>query len=341
MEKTEFYDELNEELYKFIFLDDEDEEYLSIEQLVLAEKFCDILLYNFDFDMFCDDPKFLKKISKGSSVDYSKKFLEFLKPEYAEKLLKNIEKGVFSFCEIEEQEFGYASYIGGKKVISVPLRNDLSDTFIITHEEIHDTTFDSNEMSVSWSYFSELPTMLSELLQADYMEEMGIDSKEIRKYKKFSTSGYIYRALMLKVQINLLKQILTIGYIDCTYMSELLKELYEICYDEGLAYDAIDDSISKLFLEEKEDELYESFYFFDLRYVIGGVLSTYLHDKILEDKKLIKYFAEYNENFGSSDIQGVFESFGLDFEEKNCLDLSEKSYKNLEKSFVKELKRIW
>lgn len=341
MRTKELYDNLNEELYKFIFLDEIDEEYLSIEQLILAEKFCNILLYNFDFSKFCDNPKFLKKISKKSSIKYSEDFLGFLKPEYAEKLLQNIDTGTFSFCSIEEQEFGYASYFDNKKVISVPLRNDISDSFIITHEEIHDTTFDSNEMSVAWSYFSELPPMLSELLQADYMEENGMDSKEIRKYKKFSTSGYIYRALMLKVQINLLKQILLVGYIDRVYIYELINELCDICHDQNLAYDAIDDSISKLFLEEQEQQLYESFYFFDLRYVIGGVLSTYLHDKILEDKRNLKYFAEYNENFGNLDIQGVFESLGLDFEEETCLDLSEKSYEVLEKSFVKEIKRIW
>lgn len=335
MDNKNIYDNIIEKIYQFIYFDDIDNDYITLEQLILAEKFCNIILYNFDFKNYCDDPKFKKKVSKESSIERSKEFLNVLSSEYGKKLIQNIDDKVMKFYNFGELFTGYASYIGGVKKIGVPLRNDYSDAFVITHEQIHDTTMHSADLSATWSYFSETPTMLSELLQADYMQKAGFDQREINKYKKFSLSGYVYRALMLKVQINLLKEILISGYIDAHTVRKILGEIYEICHDEDLTYDAFDESIDKLFHEE------EIFYFFDLRYVIGGVLSSYLHDKIIENNDLVKSFTEYNETFSNLDIQGVFESIDIEFSEENVLDLSEETYKKLEKSYKNELKRVW
>lgn len=333
MEEKISYSAIIEELYNLIYFDEIDVEYFSLNQLVLSEKFCNIVLNNFDFKKFCMDPKFIKSINKEKTIEYTTAFLSSLKVDYVKRLNDNIRDGILKFATIDECKMGYASMVNGRE-ICVPLKYDLSDTFILTHEQIHDTTMTKMDLPATWSYFSETPTILAELLEKDYLKANGINDRELKKYLRYSISGYVYRTLMLKVQIDMLKQILTNGYIDKIFLSNLILEINNICHDEYLACDAIDDSIAKLFGYD------ECFYFFDLRYIIGIILSTYLHDKIIDNSKLLKEFSKYNESFMNLDIQGVFESIGLNFME-NAMDIIDTDYKKLEKCYKQELSRIW
>ena len=333
MEKIN-YSKIIEELYNIIYFDEIDDDYISMEQFVLAEKFCNIVLKNFNFNNFCDDPKFTKTFRKEKTVEYAKNFLNTLNLEYSDKLNGNIQNGILKFTTLDECNTGCVDATAEKK-IRVPLRNDLSDTFILVHEQIHDTTMNNTDLSASWSYFCETPALLSEFLMKDFLKDCNINEKELKKYLRFGMSSIIYRALMLKVQISMLKEILTSGYIDKIFISNLVIEIFNICKTEYLTYDAIDDSITKLFQSN------ECFYFFDLRYVIGFVLSSYLHNMIIENPRLLKEFPKYNESFMKLDIQGVFESIGLNFGDGNMMDIIESDYEKLEKCYKKELNRVW
>lgn len=334
MEERISYSNIIEKLYDLIYYDEIDDGYLSMDQLILSEKFCNIILNSFNFKKFCMNPKFIKDISKEKTIEYTTAFLSSLKVDYVKRMNDNIKDGILKFTTIDECKTGFASMINGRN-ICVPLGYNLGDTFILTHEQIHDVTMTNVDLSETWSYFTETPTMLAELLEKDYLKAKGIDDRELKKYLRYSISGYTYRALMLKVQINMLKEILTNGYIDKIFLSNLIIEINNICHDEFLTCDAIDDSIVKLFDGD------ECFYFFDLRYVIGGILSTYLHDKIISNPKLLKEFSKYNESFMDLDIQGVFESIGLNFTEDDIIDIIDTDYKKLEKCYKKELNRVW
>lgn len=327
------YSDIIEELYNFIYFDEIDDGYLSLEQLVLSEKFCNMILNSFDFRNFCMDPKLIKTISKEKTIQYTTSFLSSIKEDYVVRMNDNIKDGILKFTTVDECKTGYITMVNGRS-ICVPLRYDLSDTFTLTHEQIHDTTMTDENMSATWLYFTETPTMLAELLEKDYLKDNGINDRELKKHLRYTTSSYVYRALMLKTQIDMLKEILTNGYIDKFFLLNLIIEINDICHDEYLTCDAIDDSIAKLFGYD------ECFYLFDLRYIIGGILSAYLHDKIIDNPKLLKEFSKYNESFMNLDIQGVFESIGLNFKEDE-MDIIDEDYKKLEKCYKKELNRMW
>lgn len=331
------FDELIQKLYEFIYMDEEDKfEYISLEQLVLAEKFCDIILKNSDFRYYKQEPRFKENFSIDKSIKYSKQFLESLKSEYSSKLSENIDKSILKFCSDDLSAQANVSFNNGEKNIYVPIRNNITDSQVITHEQIHDTNLVSEDVTPVWSYFSELPSLLAELLQIDFFKQNNFDLDELKKYKKVLMKFISYRALNVKVELGLLKGILINGYIDKSYVGDLFYELYEVCKDEEQIFVSVANSIDKLLYES----VGEVFYFFDLRYVIGSVLASYLHDKILSNPDLKKDFADYNEIFSYYDFNNIFESMGLEFNPDREFDLTEESYKVLEKCFKKEVNRL-
>lgn len=333
MEKK-IYEKITEDLYKFIYNYEETNTYISLEELILSEKFCNIILGNFNFKNYLVDFDFNKKININKSLEYTLKFLDSINLKYSNKLKENLNDGTLEFCEDTDDVSAYAYFKDGKRKIVAPIRNNISDTFAITHEQIHDITISEGAESISWSYFAEVPTFLIELLQADFMKKQN-KKLEINKYQKYSISSCIHRALKLKVAINLIKEILNDGCINKMTICDLFIEIYNICKDEDLTYEVIDMTLDSITNEE------EIFYFFDLRYIIGTLLGCYTHNKILDNPKLLKEFSEYNEMFYDLDIRQVFMSLGLYFDEDSFFDLDNDSYKKLEKSFKKELKRVW
>lgn len=337
MEEKINYSDLTEKLYDFIYADEEDaaDEYICLEDLFLSEKFCNIILKAINISSMDEGPNFKKTIGIDKTIKYSEKFLETLSPEYAVKLMKNIDEEILTFPDYKEVSTAVAFLENGKNRIFVPLKHDISDTFILTHEQIHDTVLSVNNFTVAWTYFSETPTMLVELLQADYMIANNFDKREIKQFQKYSLAGYFSRALNLKVAIELIKEIHDNGYISKMTILNIIETLYNYCPNTEYCLFAINKAINDLYTDN------EPFYFYDLRYIIGGVLSFYLYEKVRKNPKLIKEFASYNENFSKLDIQGVFESIGLLFEKNTSLDLEKESYERLEQSFEKTLKRIW
>lgn len=329
------YNRINQSLYDFIYFKRKngDYDYISLDQLVLSERFCDIILKNFSSSYVETRTKFKTKISKEKSIKYSKEFLESLDPNYSLRLLKNIDDEIlnFSLSECISQANVFSNQ--GKNSINIPLRNNIIDSLIITHEQIHEVIMNGDNTPV-WSYFVEVPSLLSELLQVDYFKQYGFSSSELRNHKKDLISSILKRTLRLKVQIHMIKNILTYGYTDEFLMADICNELYAICENEELVMDCVDISVIKLFGEDDE-----CFYFFDLRYIVGSVLAFYLHDIILNKPELKKEFAGYNEIFSYYSFRNVFESMGLEFKENAKFDLTEESYKKLEKSYKREINR--
>lgn len=328
-------DRINECLYRFLYDYASDENYFEMENLILSEKFCDLIIKNYNYKNYYADNNFRKYVSKLNAIKYANEFLRTLNPKYEEKLNQNISDGTTTFTTYEDVGEAFVDVVDDKKVMMIPIENDLIDSFALVHEQIHDTTMEVHEFSDVWDYFCETPSILSEFLMKDYLEKNNFDKKELNRISKSTKTSFAYIALLVKTEIMLLKEVLTTGYINKKSIFDITSEITNICGNEEITYEVFTHAI---------DELYDYenlFYYYNLRYVIGDVLASYLHDKILKDPKLLKEFASYNEYFKNLDIEEVFMSIGLDMNEETYNDIDGESYKKLEKAYKEESKRVW
>lgn len=328
-------DRINECLYRFLYDYASDENYFEMENLILSEKFCDLIIKNYNYKNYYADNNFRKYVSKLNAIKYANEFLRTLNPKYEEKLNQNISDGTTTFTTYEDVGEAFVDVVDDKKVMMIPIENDLIDSFALVHEQIHDTTMEVHEFSDVWDYFCETPSILSEFLMKDYLEKNNFDKKELNRISKSTKTSFAYIALLVKTEIMLLKEVLTTGYINKKSIFDITSEITNICGNEEITYEVFTHAI---------DELYDYenlFYYYNLRYVIGDVLASYLHNKILKDPKLLKEFASYNEYFKNLDIEEVFMSIGLDMNEETYNDIDSESYKKLEKAYKEESKRVW
>ncbi|HPF82917.1 MAG TPA: hypothetical protein PLV83_01955 [Bacilli bacterium] len=330
------YDELNSLIYNFIYFAYGDPENSIVrEELDIDNQLCDIIINNYNFKNLKEKTKFKKKMDLNKTIELSKQFLNTIKKEYAAKLNENIEYGKILFPEYDNvMELGYVEVDEhNNKIILVKLLNNIRDIFSLTHEEIHDVVYNVDSITDTSNILCEVPTILSELLLADYVKDK-MNKNELINYKKEFLQVYAFTALNFKLQFLLIDEVITNGYIDKISLANIVLKIIEICNDESLAFDIL-YRVRELSNEDM------SFYFQDLRYINGIVLASYLHDKILNNPKLIKCFSGYNETYFDKSIPQVFKSIGLDVVDEDLLKISEDSYNELEKSFQKELKRVW
>ena len=208
------------------------------------------------------------------------------------------------------------------------------DSFLLTHEQIHATSMDAN-ITNRWIYFTELPTILSEMLLQDFLVDNKHSKNEIKKAIVIRNDDYIARTLCLKMQVDLIKTVIDEGCINKYNILDIINNCYNTTSNMNLTNYLFNDVLNKVYGDSDE-----FFYFFDLRYTVGIIVASYLHDKIINNPALLREFSIFNENFKYWDIEQCFELIGLDLNLNNgVLDLSDESYKKLEKSYIKELRR--
>ena len=91
----------------------------------------------------------------------------------------------------------------------------------------------------------------------------------------------------------------------------------------------------KTILEEKEFTL-----LFQQRYVVGYLLASFMHERILNDPKKINEFLELNEMINDYTEKDFLDYLGLELDNGYYFDLTKDSYKKLQKSYHNEVKRV-
>lgn len=314
---SEGFDILNDAIKDYIV----GAELTGAEDLILMKKLTDIILNNKEVSF---DYKYNKKYSLKESDKIVKEFLSYLNPYYANYYEIRKEDGTFIFDDnpqTYEPAFSSFDTIDNKRIIYIPLDHNLEDSFAIVHELMHDINMDITMENITRFFYTESLSLLCELLLEDYLKD-----KNIKQYKNPNNRGFSAlkeKAVEVSFNIKLLETYLQDGYIDQMNIVKILETYPMNCSDdiEYTLYKIIDNK--SLTLDEEQP------------YIIGGLLATYMYDRISKNKNNILELFELNQMLKYYNFDQVLDYLELDY---NDIDLSTKSYQLLEEKYKKYLK---
>lgn len=271
-------------------------------------------------------PKYKKKYTFEESFYLSYSFLESINSEYAARLLKRQEEGAFivDYREVAQDDAAISNIIDGKPKIYIPFRDTLDCSYAITHEFIHDMTIDGG-FNDTRTIFCEVLSIYAELLQSQYFEKLQIKEAIVRPRKIFDM--IYFKTLNMSLELELIKLYLDRGYIKPSDTQSILKK-----------YNYNKDLIYSLYFILNEQELS---FGLEQRYVYGYLLALYMMDKAENSNGNHTEFFELNEMMNTYKVYQFMEYLELEYISDEALfNLSDESYKKLEKHYVNQLKRI-
>lgn len=270
--------------------------------------------------------KYTKKYSLKSIDKIVDDFLEQLNPEYRKYYEIRKNDGTIYFDKNKEKECinAYSNYdsIEHKRTIYIPLANTIEDAFAIVHELFHDINIDIEEESITRMFYTESLSILGEFLLEDYLKDNNIkDYKITNNYNLYEIKS---KSIEIDFYLKLMTKYLENGYINKGLIFEIL-ENYPSKYNEDLS-----NVILKIIYNEELDIDFEQ------PYIIGTLIASLMYDRIKKNKKNINELFELNEILKSFKFDDVLTYLDLDIKNN---DLTEKSYKILDKCYIKMLKR--
>ena len=328
----EDYKVINEELEKFIYFD----EPLYEEDLVFDHRFCDILYEN-----NYTNPSYFKSSGLGkkkSRIGLEKtkeiaiNFFDSINPKYRKKLEDALDNGIVEF---EKAKLGEKSYFENFPYpkCKVYFDNTIADVFNLVHEFMHYLNTNDQEVTVVTQFYTESFSTFIELMVCDYILE------NYSKYAKDSLK--MRRELFESLYQNNLKLKLMLGFIDVKLTgkeinSYTLKEILEQFDYDKIPVDLIKDLFDEFICELMEDiEEAHSKY---VGYTVGMILGCKMYDLARNEKHKNEIF-DISDNLYMLYANGVLNALGLECEEE--LKLGENSYKELEKIYISQLKKLW
>lgn len=272
--------------------------------------------------------KYKKRVPLHKSIKYSSKFLNFLDSSYASNLISLLENHQIEFeKDFEENDkIAYSTMKDNQNYIYIPYQNNIGDTFSITHEVIHDLSLDE-EVSLARHFYCEVFSLLSEKLQKDYIQK-NFHIKECEVNEQNILYYININSICMELEINLLMEYLEKGYLTKMDILQTV-DAFNIKHDIELW------SHIQNIIDTNEFSL-----FFQQRYVVGYLLASFMHERILKNPKNIREFLELNEMINDYTEEDLLEYLGLELDNSNYFNLSEKSYKKLQKTYHNEVKRV-
>ena len=291
------------------------------EDLVLMTKLANIILngkeINFNY-------KYNKKYSLKESDKIVNDFLTYLNPYYKEYYEKRKNDGTILFDHHPKTiEAAFSSYdpIDERRIMYIPLEKNLEDSFTIVHELMHDINMDITMENDARYLYTKGLSLLGELLFEDFLEE-----RKIKQCKNPNNRGlYSLKSKAIEVDFNikLIKTYLKDGYINTSNLLEIL-ETYPDYYAEDLK-----STIYKITYDEELTLDQEQ------PYIIGGLIATYMYDRIKTNKNNIMELFELNQMLKHYNFDQVLDYLELDYNEQ---ELTNSSYQKLEEKYKKYLK---
>ena len=270
------------------------------------------------------DYKSAKKYSLKESDKLVKEFLDYLNPYYREYYEKRVEDGTIIFdTNVKEDCYAFSSYdpINKKRIIYIPVYYNLHDSYAIIHELMHDINMDVNMESLARFFYTEGMSLLAELLYKDFLKE-----KNIKQYEQpINRTFYELKSKAIEVDFNikLIDKYLKDGYIDVDNIVDILDN-----YPNNYA-STLQEITDKIMYEEKLTLDQEQ------PYIIGGLIATYMYDRIKNNKTNILELFELNQMLKHYNYSQVLEYLDFDIEDGN---ITKKSFKQLEEKYKKYLK---
>lgn len=274
------------------------------------------------------EQKYKKRVPLCKSIKYTNMFLNYLDPSYANIFLKRLENNQIEFEKDYEDnnKIALSDMKNNENYIYIPYQNNIGDTFMMTHEVIHDISLEP-EISLARSFYCEVFSLLSEKLQKDYFEkyfhikEYQINDKNMLCYMKENT-------ICIQFELRLISE-----YLEKGYLTKM--DILNVIETFDMKYAVLLWTHVKTILEEKEFTL-----FLQQRYVVGYLLASFMHERILNDPKKIEEFLELNEIINDYTEKDFLDYLGLELDNGYYFNLTEESYKQLQKSYHNEVKRV-
>lgn len=317
------FDILNKILQEVI-----DEEPFFEEDYILIKKFCEIIR-NAGLPLF--NTKYNSNMGINTSIMYSLDFLEKIDPRYSYNLERLINNNQL-YLHAGKNNYGLSQLIveDGKSIINMYQRGTIEDSYTLTHENIHDTNRDINNLTVTWHLMTETLSILSEMLQMEYFRNLSIIPKNYKLNEMDTLIALYIKACRLDFEIELLFAYNKYKYINKYIYNEILSK-YNNLYEKSEAAVHILDII------ESGDLDYTSLQ----RDIVGGILSSYMFERIENSPSRIKEFVELNDNINYISFIDVLNYLDLDVINKEFVLLSNTSNNILNDSYKRRLKRVY
>lgn len=271
------------------------------------------------------------KIDKKKSIRISKEFLDNIDKKYVLSLesaldnkriylnkIKKTNDTEFAFCDSNEDNIKY---------MYIPYFNNSEDVYSLSHELIHYSDQTVEEITAFENSFCEVYSILSEFLLQDYLKD-NYNIKYINLNKKKLFKAIYQNALLVSFDINMIKAYLENGSLTKAKLLDIIG-LYTEEQQNILEY-------SIEYMQENNILCFD----LDHRYILGVFFASYIHDKILENPKLLKEYYSISSQLDYYDAKDFIEFLDLNYKDSLNFDLEDESYEKLYKSYQKELKRI-
>lgn len=268
------------------------------------------------------------RVGINKSVYYTYMFLNSIDKKYADYFEKRLNDNdvIFEYDKKEEQiSESYFIESTKRKIIHVAYNETMKDTYTITHEILHDMNLDVNKRTKTRKLFTEYISMMGELLQEKYQQNITgkVSNKNMR-----DTFNYCYQtAVKIDLEIELIEAYKKYKNINYKVLINILKRKNPnnmMLYIDS--YEQIRDT-GKLSID------------FHKRYIIRILLAAYTNQNIEKETRKIDIFKTINENMNDLSSKTILSILDLKLESEINPSLTTRSENELKDSYIKELKR--
>lgn len=268
-------------------------------------------------------------VSIEKSQEYSHQFLRRLNRSYDDYFTYLLSYGRIQIYDRAKYPNAVSQMIATPygKMIHIYANKSIEDSYTYVHELMHDWNCFEFAPTATWQLMTECFSILAENLQKDDMEKHDAPP-EYQKNKVATYYALRERAIILGFELELIETYLKYGCIEDDRIYQILTS--RIGYEREVV------QMHLRWINEKETLRFDALQ----RDIIGGVMASYMHDRILEQPKRIEEFIELNNHCNEIPFVDVLKSLDLEVEEESSWILSKRSLQTLEKSYQKELKSL-
>ena len=293
----------------------------KLEELKLIKSLNDIVLRN----------KFNQKIlgyKEKMDLDYTASlaytFFKYLSEDYASYFEKRLTDGTIKFSKDYLIGQSYYNHEIQRRVVEVPITGTIEDAFVMIHEVLHDMNLKPNDNIADRMLYTETISLLGEILFEDFLSMYNLHVKDGKRniHNMFASVSTI--AESNDFDLSLITEFIKKGYVNKSYFNSLCSH-----YSVKIIEETINllKSYSVLQLEINQ------------RYIIGSLLSCYMHDRIKSNPKYLCEFIETNSMMNDNYFESLINYLDLDIEDNDeYLLFTDKSLKKLEKCYKNEIK---
>lgn len=325
---------IDEQLERFIYYDDP----IYEEDLMFDHKLCEMLYENkyitHGYYNSKSNAKTKMRVGLETSKEIALNFFGSIKPIYRKKLMMAMRKGIIEFRKRDLEERSYFEFDDEKSKTVVYFDSSIEDVFEIVHEFMHYLNSNDEVVTIVTKFYTESFSTFVELMVCDYIvENYPKYEKDAYKMRRSLFESLYQNNLKLKIMLSLIDKKMNGSEVNSYMLAQVLGEFDYNKIPLELVLELLYE-----FIEEVKGEDIEDVYSRYLGYTVGMFLGCKMYD-IAKDEKHSKQIFELSDNLYRFYADEVLTA--LDLEYKEGFQLEEDGYKELEKIYINQLKKLW